>query len=79
MKNAVTRLRQEKSLFSSLELAPLVFEVSVHGLGPTLSNPILVPQIRNILSGAMDWYLLIAFLGMFILKRYVTEVHAFLR
>lgn len=61
VKNAVTRLSQEKSLFSSLELAPLVFEVSTHKLNPTHSNPILVPQIRNILSGATDWYLLIAF------------------
>lgn len=63
VKNAVTRLSQEKSLFSSLELAPLVFEVSTHKLNPTHSNPILVPQIRNILSGATDWYLLIAFFG----------------
>lgn len=63
VKNAVTRLSQEKSLFSSLELAPLVFEVSTHKLNPTHSNPILVPQIRNIFSGATDWYLLIAFFG----------------
>lgn len=63
VKNAVTRLSQEKSLFSSLELTPLVFEVSTHKLNPTHSNPILVPQIRNILSGATDWYLLIAFFG----------------